>query len=109
MFWDLVSGPRQLLWDFVCLETACYLDKLWEEKVLVEIEGITNPEEINALALGEKGPAMDFVKGPVAPFIDRNLKKGFFAQKCDGTGNRFQRGFSFLFHQGNQRGPGGPG
>ena len=102
MFWDLVSGPRQLLWDFVCRETACYLDKLWEEKVLVEIEGITSPEEINALALGEKGPAMDFVKGPVAPFIDRNLKKGFFAKNVMGREIAFKADFLSYFTRGTK-------
>jgi type VI secretion system protein ImpL len=102
MFWDLVSGPRQFLWDFVCRETACYLDRLWEEKVLVEIEGITNPEEINALALGEKGPAMDFVKGPVAPFIDRNLKRGFFARSVMGREISFKEDFLSYFTRGTK-------
>ena len=102
MFWDLVSGPQQLLWDYVCQETACYLDKLWEEKVLVEIEGITNPDEINALALGEKGPAMDFVKGPVAPFIDRNLKRGFFARNVMGREISFKADFLSYFTKGTK-------
>ncbi len=102
MFWDLVSGPRQLLWDFVCRETACYLDRLWEEKVLVEIEGITSPEEINALALGEKGPAIDFVKGPVAPFINRNLNKGFYAKTVMGREIAFKPEFLSYFTRGTK-------
>jgi type VI secretion system protein ImpL len=102
MFWDLVSGPRQLLWDFVCRETACYLDKLWEEKVLVEIEGIKSPEEINALALGEKGPAIDFVKGPVAPFINRNLNKGFYAKTVMGREVAFKADFLSYFTRGTK-------
>ncbi|MBI5590665.1 MAG: type VI secretion system protein ImpL [Deltaproteobacteria bacterium] len=102
MFWDLISGPRQLLWDFVCRETACYLDKLWEEKVLVEIEGITSPEEVNALILGEKGPAMDFLKGPVAPFIDRNLKRGFYARNVMEREIAFNPDFLSYFTRGTK-------
>ncbi len=97
MFRDLVSGPRQFLWDFYCRETACYLDRLWQEKVLARIEGITNPEEISARILGEKGAAMDFLKGPVAPFIDRNLKRGFFAKSVMGREIDFKADFLSYF------------
>ncbi|MFH0730425.1 MAG: type VI secretion protein IcmF/TssM N-terminal domain-containing protein [Pseudomonadota bacterium] len=102
LFWDLVSGPRQFLWDFVCRETACYLDKLWEGKVLVEIEGINDLEEINALVLGEKGPAIDFVKGPAAPFLDRNLKRGFFAKNVMGREIPFKADFLSYFTRGTK-------
>jgi type VI secretion system protein ImpL len=102
MFWDLVSGPRQFLWEFVCRETACHIDKLWEEKVLVEIEGISSPEEINALVLAENGPAMNFVKGPMAPFIDRNLKKGYFPKSVMGREISFEQEFLSYFTKGTK-------
>ena len=84
MFRDLVSGPLQFLWDYYCRETACYLDNLWEERVLEKAKGITRPEAYSARILGEKGAAMEFLKGPVAPFIDWNLKRGYFAKNVMG-------------------------
>lgn len=102
MFWVLVSGPHLFLWDFVCRETACHIDKLWEEKVLVEIEGISDPDKVTAIALGEKGPAMDFVKGPIAPFIDRSLKQGFYAKRVLGREIKFKPDFLTYLTQGTK-------
>ncbi|MDX9788454.1 MAG: type VI secretion protein IcmF/TssM N-terminal domain-containing protein [Desulfobacterales bacterium] len=103
MFWALVSGPHRFLWDFVLRETACYIDKLWEEKVLVEVQGISDSERITAVALGEKGPAMDFVKGPIAPFIDRSLNKGFYAKNVLGREIQFKTDFLRYLTQGTRK------
>jgi len=97
MFWALVAGPLDYLWYFVCMETACHLQDLWEKDVLVELQGIPDQKSVNQLLLGEEGYATKFIKGPAAPFAGRSLEKGYYAKKVLGERIPFEASFlSFL-------------
>ncbi len=80
ILWNIITGPQNFLWEFVCNETACYLNEEWEDKVLIEIEGMSGREAINKLVLGDNGLAKKVIDGDAAPFIDRSLKKGYYAR-----------------------------
>jgi type VI secretion system protein ImpL len=80
VFWNLVTGPLDYLWTFVCKETACHLQSLWEKEVLVEVEGVSDKKVVNRLLLGQDGYATKFIEGPAAPFVSRSLGKGFYAK-----------------------------
>ncbi len=82
MFWKLVAGPIDFLFSYVCQETACHLQELWVKEVLVEVEGETDRRRTVQLLLGQGGYARTFLKGPAKPFVNRNLKKGFYAKRA---------------------------
>ncbi|OQY08376.1 MAG: hypothetical protein B6I22_00760 [Desulfobacteraceae bacterium 4572_123] len=100
IFWDLITGPLDYYWDFVCKETACRLSTIWEQQVLVEIQGVTKKRVINEILLGQDGFAVKFIKGPAAPFIGRTLKKGYFARKIEGKTIPFSDEFLNFFTKG---------
>lgn len=81
IFWNLVIGPLDYLWNFVCSETACHLQDLWEKEVLVEIQGVSDQKTLNQILLGQDGYAVKFVNGPAAPFISRSTQKGYYAKQ----------------------------
>ena len=97
IFWKLVTGPLDYLWSFVCSETACHLQDLWEKEVLVEIQGVSDQKTLNQILLGRDGYAVKFVNGPAAPFVSRSPRKGYYAkQVLDRTISFDSSFFSFL-------------
>ena len=87
----IISGPQDILWEFVCKETACYLNEEWEDKVLLEIEGMSG-REANAL-IRDKGLAEKIIDGDAAPFIDRSLGRGYHAKRVLGNTVPFEGSF----------------
>ncbi|HHO75384.1 MAG TPA: type VI secretion system protein ImpL [Deltaproteobacteria bacterium] len=82
--WGILDGPVDFLWSYTCRETGCYLQDVWGKKVLVEVSGISDYVDANNILLGKDGVSTRFMKGPAAPFIARDLKKGFYARKVLG-------------------------
>ena len=78
VFWNLMNGPIDFLWEFERIEAACYLQDQWDKEVLVEIQGISDQQKVLQLLLDQDGYAMQFIKGPAAPFLSRKPKKGYY-------------------------------
>ena len=98
--WDLFYGPLDLLQEFLLRETACELQKVWEKTVLVELSGIQNEVSTESLVMGDKGLATHFIEGDAAPFIERNLKKGYHPVKINGKGVDFSSSFLTFLTRG---------
>jgi type VI secretion system protein ImpL len=95
--WQLVNGPLKYYGDFVCRESACHLQDLWETEVLVELQGVSNLMSRSQLLFGSEGFAKKYAKGPAEPFISRSLKKGYYTKKILGFYIPFNKEFlSFL-------------
>lgn len=85
IYWRLLDGPVEFLWEFERTESGCYLQDNWEKEVYVEVQGIRDKQKVLQLLLDQGGYAMQFIKGPAAPFISRNPKKGYYAvESLDG-------------------------
>lgn len=76
-FWYLISGPLDYLWEFIRLETACYLQEQWEEKVLAEIQGISAWQKTQQLILTKSGLIQSFLSGPASAFLKKRPQKGY--------------------------------
>jgi type VI secretion system protein ImpL len=100
MFWNLVIGPLDYLWAFVCQETACHINDLWEKGVLVEVQGVSDKKLVNQLLFGQDGYAMKFINGPAAPFVSRSLRKGFYAREVLGRKIPFKDSFFTFITEG---------
>jgi type VI secretion system protein ImpL len=98
-FWRLVFGPLDFLMAYTCQESACHLQSLWEKEVLVDIQGITDPAQLNQILFTPDGLATKFIKGPAAPFLGRDLKRGYYAKEVIGRSIPFDQAFlSFYSH-----------
>jgi type VI secretion system protein ImpL len=100
IFWKLMNGPLDFLWLFTRLESACYLQSQWEEKVLAEAQGATGTQAQQIL-LGPDGLTWKFVRGPAAPFIARSLK-GFSSKEAMGGTLPFEASFFNYLARGAQ-------
>jgi type VI secretion system protein ImpL len=101
VFSRFITGPLDFLWTFVRMETACYLQRQWEEKVLSESEGAAGQQAIQLL-LGPDGLAWKFVKGTAAPFISRSPQKGYYARDVMGATLPFDPSFFTFLVKGAQ-------
>ena len=63
---------------FVIRETACTLQAKWEKDVLLEVQGVTDDQDMGQLMMGANGFAANYIQGPAAPFITKGYKKGYF-------------------------------
>ena len=100
MVWRLVAGPLMYLRDYVCLEAACQLNALWEQDVLVEIEGVGDKSKVNSLLFESGGYGLRFIQGPAAPFLKRSLKKGFYPATALGRMLPFKKSFLTFLTEG---------
>jgi type VI secretion system protein ImpL len=80
IFWPLMSGPLDFLGKFICIETACHLNTLWDDEVRAEIQGIHNQLDLSKLLFGPDGYAAKFIKGSAEPFVARKYEKGYHAK-----------------------------
>jgi type VI secretion system protein ImpL len=97
VLWKLVAGPFDFLWAYTCQESACHLQAVWEKEVLVDIQGISDPAQINQILFAPDGLATKFIKGPAAPFVGRDLKRGYYAREALGRSLPFEQPFLGFF------------
>jgi type VI secretion system protein ImpL len=90
----LVNGPVDFLWTVARMETGCYLQAAWEEKVLAEAQG-TSGQQAAQVLLSPDGPVWKFVKsgGTAAPFIGWNLGRGYYPKEAMGSSIPFDPTF----------------
>jgi type VI secretion system protein ImpL len=50
----------------------------------VDIQGISDPAQVNQILFAPDGLATKFIKGPAAPFVGRDLKRGYYAREALG-------------------------
>ncbi len=101
IFWKNVTGPLEFLWYYMQQETACYLQKHWEEEVLAETQGLSDPYQIQNRLLSENGFAWKFVRGTAGPFLGRNLQKGgFYSKEVRGDSMPFEAAFIQYLNKG---------
>ena len=102
LFWDLVNGPIRFYHEYVVRETQCQLQSIWEKEVVLEVQDVPRGTNLNKLLMGSDGYAVNFVKGPAAPFIDRSRSKNYFGRKIDGKAVALDPGFFTFLSRGKK-------
>ena len=102
LFWKLVQGPIDYFLVFVSREAACELQKIWERDVLLEVQGVSDRNELIKLLLGQNGYAKKFVKEPAKPFVASSLKKGFYDKEIMGQRVPFDKYFFSFLNKGSR-------
>jgi type VI secretion system protein ImpL len=98
-FWNLFTGPFNFMWSYVRTETACSIQSQWEEKVLQEAQGAVDQQAIQYL-LSQDGPVWKFAKGPLAPFLGWNPRKGYYSKVALGGDLPFDAAFFTFLTKG---------
>ncbi|SPD75706.1 Type VI secretion system ATPase and inner membrane protein TssM [uncultured Desulfobacterium sp.] len=84
MFWPLLSTPIDCFLTFIIKEASCQLQDMWQNDILVEIQGISDTQRANMVLFGEDGLAIKFIKGPASAFIGRDLARGYYPKAVQG-------------------------
>ena len=61
---------------------------------------MTEKRLINEILLGQDGFAIQFIKGPAAPFVGRTLKRGYYAREIQGKSVQFSDAFLNFYTEG---------
>ncbi|MDD2735361.1 MAG: type VI secretion protein IcmF/TssM N-terminal domain-containing protein [Desulfuromonadaceae bacterium] len=95
----LVTGPSTFLWSFVRKESACVLQKQWEEKVLQDAQAATDSLTLQAI-MGPEGPVWKYAKDPAGPFIGWTPQQGYYTKSALGGSVDFNPSFFVFLKKG---------
>jgi type VI secretion system protein ImpL len=95
----LVTGPSTFLWSYVRKEAACSLQKQWEEKVLQDVQAVTDPQAMQAI-MGPDGPVWKFAKDPAGAFVGWTLRQGYYTKSALGGSIDFDPAFFAFLKKG---------
>ncbi len=101
MPWKLMAGPPVYLLKYICRETACSLQHLWEKQVIMEVNDASDPNAVARRLFGQDGYAVRFIKGPAAPFIDWAPGTGYYPKEIMNTGVQFNEKFLRFIKKGS--------
>jgi len=97
VFFKLIKGPFNFLWDYVCSNTGCYIQKKWDEKVLSQVEGVYEQKVKLDMLFGDQGYVNKFQSDHIDPFISRSSSKGYYPKEVAGNKIPFSsRFFTYL-------------
>ena len=99
IFSRLLSGPIDFYGTFVRQETACALQRQWEENVLKEVQGAGDAQTLQYL-LNKDGPVWKFVAASADPFIGWDPKRGYYSKTALGGTVPFEPGFYAFLTRG---------
>ena len=98
-FASLAGGPFSFLWSYVQKEAACAIQTLWEEKVLKEAQGATDPQTLQYL-VAQDGPVWKFVNASLGPFQGWSPAKGYYSKSALGGQVGFEPAFNSFLAKG---------
>ena len=101
MFVNLLNGPLDYLWGYVCKKTGCHIQKSWDEKVLSEVDGVFDAKVLSGLLFGKDGYVNKFTTTDIAPFVTRSRRKGFHAKTIAGERIPFSDSFFAYLTRGS--------
>ncbi|ABM01892.1 conserved hypothetical protein [Psychromonas ingrahamii 37] len=79
-FWNVYIGSILVLENFMLEESACLLEKSWEEDFLYELEGVP-AYKLDEFAYGESGVLWSFFDKTLQPFIQNKRGGGYSFKK----------------------------
>ena len=83
-FWCLLTQPVDALWKYSVIKAGCHLQKLWDEEVLVETQGVYDRHRLVTLLFGDKGYVDQFTQKNARPFLQLNSRRGYHARDLGG-------------------------
>ncbi len=75
-FWALIDGPPDYVWHFALSEAGRQIEGLWQQKVVSEIQGLSDREAIETL-IGQRGKVWAFTGNDLKYFLTKSRKKGY--------------------------------
>ncbi len=76
VFWNVFSGPLDVIERYFIQESACYVQELWERNFLVKLEGVPQ-HRLPALMFGDNGELWQFLERDLGPFVSRRFQSGY--------------------------------
>jgi len=98
--WQILAGPMAFFQTFALKETACRLQKKWEQDVLLGVQDAAGTQNMNTVLMGSDGLVTRFLEGPAAPFVKRGLKQGYYAAKVYDKSVALKPGFFTFLARG---------
>lgn len=82
-FWQVFSGPLDVVGHYYLNESACYVQDQWEHEFLVELDGVPQSRR-GEFMFGESGELWRFVDEQVDPFLGRRAGTGYVSARANG-------------------------
>ncbi len=83
LFWEVFTGPLEVVTEFHTQETACYVQERWETQFLVQLAGV--PEErLPDYVFGEGRQLWTFMDQELSSFVERRPGAGYVPTSANG-------------------------
>ncbi len=105
LLFPLVRGPFDFLWEFARRESACALQKRWEDRVLWEVKKTSDKMNLLKLLFDSRdGHVTKFIEKDelAAPFIRRSLRQDYMPKQIYGTSLWFRKDFFTFLGKGTE-------
>jgi type VI secretion system protein ImpL len=103
-FWSLLREPLDLLWQFSVAQAGCNLQDLWDQEVIVKIQGIHDPRQMASMLFGDQGLAPKYMQTHARPFVQQSSTRGYYTLDRQGARIPFHNGFFDYLKQGERWG-----
>ncbi len=81
-FWRLFSEPLDLLWQFSVAQAGCNLQDLWDQEVIVKVQGVRDGRQMCAMLFGDQGLTQKYMQTYARPFVKQNSTRGYHTLEC---------------------------
>jgi type VI secretion system protein ImpL len=99
-FWSLLTDPLDLLWRFSVAQAGCHLQNLWDQDVIVKVQGVRDPGQLSVMLFGDRGIAQKYVQTYARPFLQLSSSRGYSAAELQGAHIPFYRRFLYFLRKG---------
>ncbi|GAB6888309.1 type VI secretion protein IcmF/TssM N-terminal domain-containing protein [Desulfothermus okinawensis JCM 13304] len=96
----LLRGPFDYILDYSVMESACVLQRKWEEEVIGKLQGLSYMDKIKELFSGDQSLMAKFLQTTAKPFVGID-RYGYYPRQALGKKMPFLRGFFEFVNQGN--------
>lgn len=93
VFWPLFGESLDLLWQFSVKQAGEHLQDLWDQEVIVAIQGVRDPRQMSSMLFDDQGLAQNYIRTYAKPFIQQSSARGLYATKRQGAHIPFHNGF----------------
>lgn len=84
-FWSLFWDPLNLLWRFSVAQAGCNLQDLWDQEVIVKVQGVRDGRRASSMLFGDQGLTQQYMQNYARPFVKQNSTRGYYTLECHGA------------------------
>ncbi|MBT8340096.1 MAG: hypothetical protein HKP58_09015, partial [Desulfatitalea sp.] len=98
----LLKSPLDHLWQFSVAQSGCYLQELWDQEVVVKVQGVRSSRKRATLLFGNEGLVQGYMRTHAGPFVRQSSSRGYYPLELQDAHVPFEKNFFKYVQQGRR-------